>query len=1005
MRHTMIYTSAILVTAFALVSCQDGQNDGFSRAFVLERLDQGIGGPKALARPGDILLENDKVRVTILGARTSMGPGLYGGVLIDADLQWNTPDTTGGHGRDQFAELDPTVNMNVAMPVDVDDVRIIEDGSDGGPAVVRVVGHAEPFMTLLGALWGLVGAPDFHLVTDYIAEPGVPWIRIRTTAIVDWDGEGELPIEGEPVDYFDDGLPVLDWAVESGLVLGEFYLSGGSVDVFAPDLGFDEDSAVYESWKEGRNTFLDPYQFEYLAGVGDGVSYGLAPVQGDLYIPLFTSGQTAAFGGGKAGDGTSQRFPAGSAWTYERYFFIGHGDVASIVDAYLEARDIPAGRVSGHVVEAATGLPLSHVNVFAYRPGAEQPWSEFTTDVDPRDERADGAFSGMLPVGEWELLAHVYGRPDSERVAVTVTEGGEVETGFVLERPGTVSLFVRDEADQPLPSKVTVYRLDDEPWRNSDLGDGYQSGDPEDTLFSADGTFVTHLPPGEYRAVASRGPEYELGVQDFTVEGVDSVRVDLSVRRTVDTSGWVATDFHNHSDASHDSGLISKDRVTCMAAEGVDFFNSSDHDYIRDHRPTVEDLGIERWVQTVPGVEVTTLEIGHFNGWPLAVDTLADAGGAPDWTGLTPEDIIDELDALGEAAGYEPLLIANHARAGVFGYFSQFGFDPYAGTPGLGGEPGSPVVTTPLLSYTNPILKDPGNFTLDFDAMEVFNGKSLRYVRTPTQSELDRYAAGEAVTAYDLIYRSPDEQQALIDGTDGFGYGHMGLMEDWFTLLNLGYRITAVGNSDSHGATSIEAGTPRNYVVSETDDPAFIEPQALVDAVKAHRVVVSYGPFVQLWVDDAPVGSEIEASGEVTARVQVQAPSWMDVDVVQLYENGTLIHEWEVEGDDVLRFDEELALTPAEDAWYVAMAMGDGDLAPVTSPVDIPAIELQEIITQALGGVEAVAPMLSKSVPIPLEHPMYPFGFTNPVWVDTDGGGFDAPGLPAWWKAPVEPVE
>ena len=49
-------------------------------------------------------------------------------------------------------------------------------------------------------------------------------------------------------------------------------------------------------------------------------------------------------------------FADGTALGYERYFFIGHGDVASIYDQYLEARGLPYGEISGHVLEANTAL-------------------------------------------------------------------------------------------------------------------------------------------------------------------------------------------------------------------------------------------------------------------------------------------------------------------------------------------------------------------------------------------------------------------------------------------------------------------------------------------------------------------------------------------------------------------------------------------------------------------------------------------------------------------------
>ncbi|MBW2258047.1 MAG: hypothetical protein JRI25_26065, partial [Deltaproteobacteria bacterium] len=56
------------ILLLAMTAC-DRQEDEYARAIRIETLDQAIGGPKALAQPGDFLLENDRVRVAILGAR------------------------------------------------------------------------------------------------------------------------------------------------------------------------------------------------------------------------------------------------------------------------------------------------------------------------------------------------------------------------------------------------------------------------------------------------------------------------------------------------------------------------------------------------------------------------------------------------------------------------------------------------------------------------------------------------------------------------------------------------------------------------------------------------------------------------------------------------------------------------------------------------------------------------------------------------------------------------
>jgi hypothetical protein len=261
------------------------------------------------------------------------------------------------------------------------------------------------------------------------------------------------------------------------------------------------------------------------------------------------------------------------------------------------------------------------------------------------------------------------------------------------------------------------------------------------------------------------------------------------------------------------------------------------------------------------------------------------------------------------------------------------------------------------------------------------------------------------VSAYKMMERTLDEQEALRGGAS-LGYGIDGQIDDWFSLLNLGKRYTALGNSDTHGWTSTEAGCPRNYVLSDTDQPAYIDDQAMADAVRDHRVIASYGPFVQMWVDGEMIGSDVTMSGEsVTVDIEVQAPSWVVVDRVELYANGELIREWTVEpGGGVVPFSERFDVELEEDAWLVTIVMGDGDLGPVFSPIEVPYVDLQMVVEEALGGVDLVSSMLVPAAPLPRVHPVHPFALTNPIWVDTDGDGFTAPGLPSWLSAPEAPA-
>ncbi len=457
-----------------------------------------------------------------------------------------------------------------------------------------------------------------------------------------------------------------------------------------------------------------------------------------------------------------------------------------------------------------------------------------------------------------------------------------------------------------------------------------------------------------------------------------------------------------HSSPSHDSGVALETRVISMIAEGVEFLSSSDHDAITDFAPTIEALDVGQWISSTVGVEVTTIEIGHFLGFPLLVDTLADHGGAFDWTGLLPREILEGIRDLGDPrASEDPVVFVAHPRDGILGYFDQYGFDPYAGTDRAVANP-SP------LNYLFNELISPEGFSTAFDALEILGSKSLELARTPTDRELSDFAEDpSSVTQYDILTRPMAEQEALASHEIGFAPGVHGQIDDWFTLLNLGYRFTALSNSDTHDRFGVEAGCPRNYVQIDTDDPTAIDPDDIARAVKEGRVVLSYGPFVRFYADhpsNGP-GTTLENVAATTLHVHVETPTWFHTDRVELYENGELIHEWELEDNGaVVNLDTAFSVTPKKDSWYVVLAAGRDDVGPVFTPVDYPRLQLQDIVLEALAltGLEAIAAYLDPPVPRPRTFPVYPLAITNPIRVDLAGDGFDPPGIPAWIEEPAD---
>ena len=127
---------------------------------------------------------------------------------------------------------------------------------------------------------------------------------------------------------------------------------------------------------------------------------------------------------------------------------------------------------------------------------------------------------------------------------------------------------------------------------------------------------------------------------------------------------------------------------------------------------------------------------------------------------------------------------------------------------------------------------------------------------------------------------------------------------------------------------------------------------------------------------------------------------------MELYENGALIHEWNLEPDHdpLLDLATRVTLNPERDSWYVVIALGEDDLSPMFTPVDIMPIQLQDIVDGAIGelsiGPFDLSSFATNGAPLPRTFPIRPFALTNPIWVDKEGDGFDPPGIPAWLERP-----
>jgi hypothetical protein len=123
----------------------------------------------------------------------------------------------------------------------------------------------------------------------------------------------------------------------------------------------------------------------------------------------------------------------------------------------------------------------------------------------------------------------------------------------------------------------------------------------------------------------------------------------------------------------------------------------------------------------------------------------------------------------------------------------------------------------------------------------------------------------------------------------------MQLFHDWMAALNSGHKITPVGSSDSHDVARHFVGQGRTYIRCDDSDPGDINVAQAAQSFVDGKVIVSYGLFTELSVNGKHAPGETLSVAEdaetVDVKVRVLGPHWSQVDRVQLFANGVLVHE------------------------------------------------------------------------------------------------------------------
>ncbi len=164
----------------------------------------------------------------------------------------------------------------------------------------------------------------------------------------------------------------------------------------------------------------------------------------------------------------------------------------------------------------------------------------------------------------------------------------------------------------------------------------------------------------------------------------------------------------------------------------------------------------------------------------------------------------------------------------------------------------------------------------------------------------------------------------LIDAVEMTSWGNLyaGIdpysLSDYYRYLNCGHRIAAVGGTDKMSATTA-VGTVRTY--ARIADGAAFTYETWLEAVRALRTFVTYGPLMEFTVEGKPPGGEIEmpAGGGGVAVHYELASVTVPMTRLELVVNGEIRESRAVEpGQDAGHFTVRLQAS----AWLALLVRG-----------------------------------------------------------------------------------
>ena len=963
-------------TACAAVryTCDPGMSGALEVTYIKDG-DTRVPGAKATAATGDILLQNDLVRVVLDLPDHAQGLAPSGGSIID------------------FAPADP-MSMMPTAPVG-DQLNSIYQSAGLLPRdAVRYTNHStnkhtgsDPSQEYVEAVFrGTLDAdPRVTVVTRYELRACEPGVRVRTDL---YNGAPEPNTLYVTDGYF--------WG-DHGMAP---FVPGPGLGFRAPEIDLAEIATAWREWPFlAARSQAAPHVAYASVPCDRATSAGFnSPTLSAAGVPLVTT---------LPGDGVH----------FERFIVATAG--AGLAPAVREALHVrsqvhgepEAVTVTGRVVSVAgtlSGLAGPVASLLFYEPGLgpdpddparRRPWSEAVPNP-------DGSFTVVLPPNRsYRMQPYAFGRPAAPPTSFAVGSAGEVVDVGDVTLLGSANLIVTvtTAAGQPAPEPDTYAELVIIPLVPSSganvpsfyglfsgcdpmLGPPHGGSPACNRALTLNGTFNLLIPPGQYNVYVTRGPFATLKRAQISVEAGETREQSFLVQ-TLDLlpKGAVSGDFHVHGAASFDSSIPDQDRVVSFLAAGLDVVVATDHDIVTTYAETLTALSATGKLTVIPGVEQTPnilwfsvpgedfpKTLGHFNFWPLLSKQTLPHNGAP-WDELKePGQMMDDISALfAETEDSTGVRQLNHPMIDT-----KLGRDQ-GFTQAIGYDVRTPIAMGASFAADVLLRKPGGNHrNIDWNVQEVMSGVSpkdwLRY-------------------------------RAL-----------------WFSLLSQDIRRAGTANSDTHSLSLEHAGYPRNIVFGDHQKNPF-DVERFDTAVRQGHIVGTNGPVLQAVLTNEkgealtdganrPLQPGMETrtvplDGTYIA-VSVAAAPWIPLQEIRVFVNGT---RKKMPADDISKLPTIVNRDPlgSVPATVPPQLYKLADLLPAGEPprdvwVVIEVGMVQDVPTDVdelgLPDLPELARPLDTSDPRFHYNAIVPGGlpvaFTNPFLLDLDGDGvWTPPGL------------